>query len=129
MNQQITITLSEAAMQRATNLAGVVARPIEKILADTLEFALPDIGSEVLPPVTALPDEEVLALSQARMDTRQDEQLSELLEKQQSGSLIDTERVSLNGLFQSYLRLWLRQSEALAEAVRRGLREPVSQID
>ncbi|GEM_PF-4063219 len=29
-------------------------------------------------------------------------------------------------LFQSYQRLWLRQSEALAEAVRRGLREPLS---
>lgn len=127
MNQQITITLSEAALQRAINLAGVIARPIEKFLAETLELALPDIGAEVLPPVATLPDEEVLALTQTRMNTRQDAHLSELLEKQQAGNLNDPERVMLNSLFQTYLRLWLRQSEALAEAVKRGLREPLSQ--
>ncbi len=127
MNQQITITLSEAALERAINLASVVARPIEKLLAETLELALPDIGAEVLPSVTALPDEEVLALAQARMDARDNAYLSELLEKQQAGNLNEKERVALHSLNQTYLRLWLRQSEALAEAVKRGLRKPLSQ--
>lgn len=129
MNQQITITLSDAALQRATHLASAVARPIEKILADTLEFALPDIGSEVVTPVAALPDDEVVALTQTRMGAKDDARLSELLERQQAGNLTNAERVTLNNLFQSYLRLWLRQSQALAEAVKRGLREPLSQID
>lgn len=127
MNQQITITLSEAALERAINLASVVARPIEKLLAETLELALPDIGAEVLPSVTALSDEEVLALAQARMEARDNAYLSELLEKQQAGNLNEKERVALHSLNQTYLRLWLRQSEALTEAVKRGLREPLSQ--
>lgn len=127
MNQQITITLSEAALERAINLAGVVARPVEKLLAETLELALPDIGTEVSTSVTALSDEEVLVLAQARMEARQDAYLSELLEKQQAGNLNEEERLALHGLYQTYLRLWLRQSEALAEAVKRGLRKPLSQ--
>jgi hypothetical protein len=127
MNQQITITLSEAALERAINLAGVVARPVEKLLADTLELALPDIGTEVSTSVTALSDEEVLVLAQARMEARQDAYLSELLEKQQAGNLNEEERLALHSLYQTYLRLWLRQSEALAEAVKRGLRKPLSQ--
>lgn len=50
----------------------------------------------------------------------------ELLDRQQAGVLTGDERVELNGLYQAYLRLWLRQSEALAEAVRRGLCEAQS---
>lgn len=128
MNQQVTITLSEAALRRASNLAGMVSRPIEKILADTLEFALPDIGSEALPAVAALPNDEVMALAQARMSAKDDARLSELLERQQAGTLTNGDRATLNNLFQAYLRLWLRQSEALAEAVKRGLREPLSSV-
>lgn len=126
MNQQITLTLSEAALQRASNLAGVVSRPIERILAEALEYALPDVGSEVVTPVTILSDGEVMTLSQARMDAKDDARLSELLEQQQAGNLTNGERATLNSLFQTYLRLWLRQSEALAEAVKRGLRDPLS---
>ncbi len=127
MNQTITITLSEKALERATNLASVVARPLEKVLAEALEIALPDIGSEVLPPVSILSDEEVLALSHARMEPSEDTLLSRFLEKQQAGSLNKEEGDALNSLFQTYLRLWLRQSEALVEAVKRGLRKPLSQ--
>ncbi|NUO81394.1 hypothetical protein HUU05_15050 [candidate division KSB1 bacterium] len=128
MDQQITLTLSEAALQRASNLAGVVSRPIEKILADALEYALPDIGSEVLPAVATLSNDEVVALAQARMNAKEDAQLSELLERQQAGALTNGDRATLNNLFQAYLRLWLRQSEALAEAVKRGLRESLSSV-
>ncbi|MCL4707813.1 hypothetical protein KJ068_21870 [bacterium] len=126
MNQQITITLSETALARANNLASVVAQPLERVLAETLELTLPDVGAEVLPHVATLPDEEVLALTQAQMVPEQDTQLSELLQKQQPGLLGDEDRIMLHGLFQTYLRLWLRQSEALAEAVKRGLHEPLS---
>ncbi len=128
MNQQITLTLSDAALQRASNLAGVVSRPIEKILADALEYALPDIGSEVLPAVSTLSNDEVVALAQARMSAKDDAQLSELLERQQAGALTNGDRATLNSLFQAYLRLWLRNSEALAEAVKRGLHEPLASV-
>jgi hypothetical protein len=126
MEQQITLTLSDTLLQRAAGLAAAVSRPIEKILAETLEMALPDVGGEKLPSVASLPDEEVLALSQAHMESKQSSRLSVLLDKQQAGALTERERVELYSLYQNYQRLWLRQSEALAEAVKRGLREPLS---
>ncbi|MCI0694040.1 hypothetical protein L0337_18785 [candidate division KSB1 bacterium] len=126
MEQQITLTLSDTLLKRAAGLAAAVSRPIEKILAETLEMALPDVGAEKLPSVASLSDEEVLALSQARMENKQSSRLSVLLDKQQAGALTERERAELYSLYQNYQRLWLHQSEALAEAVRRGLRQPLS---
>jgi hypothetical protein len=126
MEQQITLTLSDTLFKRAAGLATVVSRPIEKILAETLEMALPDVGAEKLPSVATLSDEEVLALSQAQMESKQSARLSDLLDKQQAGALTERERAELYRLYQNYQRLWLCQSEALAEAVKRGLREPLS---
>jgi len=108
-------------------LASLVARRVEDILAETLEISLPDIGGDVaLPSLASLSDDEVLALAQIRMESLQSERLSALLNKQQAGILAEEERSELNGLFQAYLRLWLRQSEALAETANRGLREAIS---
>lgn len=126
MEQQITLTLSDTLLQRAAGLAAAVSRPIEKILAETLEMALPDLGAEKLPSVASLSDEEVLALSQAHIENKQSSRLTGLPDKQQAGALTERERMELYSLYQNYQRLWLRQSEALAEAVKRGLREPLS---
>jgi hypothetical protein len=48
-----------------------------------------------------------------------------LLEKQREGTLTESERPELLALMHVYEQLWVRQSEALAEAVRRGLRKPL----
>jgi len=126
MERQITLTLSDAAFKRAAGLASVVSRPLEDVLAETLEVALPDLGgSAMLPPIASLSDQEVLALAHTRMESQQSARLSELLDRQQAGILTEEERTELYGLFQIYLRLWLRQSEAMAEAASRGLREPL----
>lgn len=125
MERQITLTLSDNALQRAAGLAALVSRPLEDVLAETLEVSLPDLGApSTLPPIAGLDDHEVLALTRARMESRQNARMSELLDRQQAGVLDGDERVELDGLYQVYLRLWLRQSEVLAEAVRRGLCEP-----
>jgi len=89
------------------------------------QITLPDIGSGTLPLVASLSDKEVLALSQLQMGSKQSARFSDLLDKQQAGVLTASERSELSSLFRIYQRLWLRQSEALAEAVRRGLREPL----
>jgi len=126
MEQQITLTLSDTVLDRAAGLAGLLARSVEEVLTKTLEITLPDIGSGTLPPVASLSDKEVLALSQLQMESKQSVRFSDLLDMQQAGILAEPERSELYSLFQIYQRLWLRQSEALAEAVRRGLREPLS---
>ncbi len=125
MARQITLTLPDEVLERAQGLAEALDRPIEAVLADALALALPDLPATE-PPVGDLPDADVLALAQARMPAPDSERLSTLLEKQQAGQLAIAERPELLSLFQAYLRLWLRQSEALAEAVRRGLRPPVT---
>ncbi len=76
-------------------------------------------------PVSSLSNEDVLALSKAQMRPAQGRRLSELLEKQREGTLTESERPELLALMHVYEQLWVRQSEALAEAVRRGLRKPL----
>jgi hypothetical protein len=125
MTQQILLTLPDEVFHRAEGLAEVMARPVEAVLADTLALALPDLPSSTEPPISALADTDVLNLTQAKLPPAEDERLSILLDKQQSGHLTPAERPELLALFQNYLRLWLRQSEALAEAVQRGLRPPL----
>jgi len=70
----------------------------------------------------SLSDEKVLALAKASMAPLQGNRLNLLLEKQREGELIEREHQELLALMQAYDLLWIRQSEALAEAVRRGLR-------
>ena len=76
-------------------------------------------------PVSSLSDEKVLELSRAQMRPAQGRRLSKLLEKQREGVLAESERSELLALMQAYDQLWIRQSEALTEAVRRGLRKPL----
>jgi hypothetical protein len=75
--------------------------------------------------VSSLSDRDVLSLSVAKMNPAQGRRLNQLLEKQRKGMLSEGEHPELLALVQIYHQLWIRQSEALAEAVRRGLRDPL----
>ena len=83
-------------------------------------------SSESEPAVTTMSDAEVLALTQVRLSPRQGQRLDDLLAMQRKESLAAPEQAEFLGLMQEYNRLWIRQSEALAEAVRRGLRQPLT---
>jgi len=76
--------------------------------------------------ISNLPDREILALTELRMEPKADRRLSKLLEQQQAGSLSDLERAELASLIRSYEMGLLRQSQALAEAVRRALIPPLT---
>jgi hypothetical protein len=60
------------------------------------------------------------------MQPVQDARLSELLDRQQSGLLVESERLELQTLMQIYQEGLLRKATALNEAVNRGLMEPLS---
>jgi predicted DNA-binding protein len=128
MSTQITITLPDEVYQRAERLARLANRDIASIVADTIESSIPPISPEAaaLEPVSALSDEQVLALTQLQMEPDQDARLSDLLDRQQSGILTDTERIELQTLMQIYQEGLLRKATALSEAVKRGLMEPLS---
>jgi predicted DNA-binding protein len=127
MSTQVTLTLPDEVYRRAERLAQLSSREVADVLADTIELSLSPVGlkSEAVEPVSALSDEEVMALAELQLASDQDQRLSSLLDKQQAGTLIEAERSELLGLMQVYQESLLRKAQALREAVQRGLREPL----
>lgn len=91
-----------------------------------MSLALLNSGETLPPPLAEASSEEVIALADLQMDPTQDQRLSTLLDRQQAGELHVEERVELVALMQMYQEGLLRRAQALAEAVRRGLREPLT---
>ncbi len=127
MNTQVTLTLPDELYEHAKRWAAITQRDLSEMLTDALAIVLTPVHTapQLERLVSSLSDEDVLALSKAQMRPAQGRRLSELLEKQREGVLTDNERRELLALMQVYDQLWIRQSEALAEAVRRGLRKPL----
>jgi hypothetical protein len=127
MSTQVILKLSDDLYENARRWAALTDRDVVETLTSALEIVLTSVPSlpEVEKPVSSLSDAEVLALSQAKMKTWQGQRLGELLDKQREEKLTDQERPELLALMQLYNQLWVRQSEALLEAVNRGLRPPL----
>ena len=125
MNIPITINLPDDVYRRAERFARLANRDLPSVLADTLTQSLPPISVDidVLPLISDLSDEQVMALTQLEMEPFQDARLSELLDKQQAGTLTSEEPQELDNLMQIYREGLLRKATALAEAVNRGLIE------
>jgi hypothetical protein len=128
MSTQVVLTLSDDLYERAKQWAALTRRDVPQTLTDALEIVLtpllePPAGD---PPVTSMSDGEVMALAQVQMVPQQGKRLDHLLAKQREDQLTAAEQSEILALIQRYHRLWIRQSEALAEAVRRGLRVPLA---
>jgi len=127
MSTQITISLPEETYRRAKALAQLTRRDVADVMADALSLSLPQLDTMNLETAVAnLSNEEVLALADLQMDVADDNKLSQLLDKQQAGTLTETERIELIRLMQIYQSSLLQKAEGLAEAVQRGLREPMA---
>jgi hypothetical protein len=128
MSIPVTINLPDDVYRRAERFAHLANRDLSNVLADTLTRSLPPISAEIdtLPPISDLSDRQVMALTQLEMEPAQDVRLSELLDKQQSGILSPKEPQELDDLMQIYRERLLRKATALAEAVKRGLMEPLN---
>lgn len=124
MNAQVTVDLPDDVLQRATRLAQLTSRKLSDVLVDALDLSLPALGQPETnaEPLTKLSDKTILALTQLEMNADSDSRLSDLLYKQQAGLLLETERMEMARLMQIYQEGLLRKAQALAEAVRRGLR-------
>lgn len=121
MTAQITLNLPDEVYHQAELLALQRHRTVSEILVETLEnFLLPTAK-----PVSALSDSEVITLTQLRLQPLQEQRLSELLDRQQSGTIASVELAELQELIHIYETRLLRQAQALNEAVRRGLLEPL----
>ncbi|MEH1916189.1 hypothetical protein [Nostoc sp.] len=128
MSTQIIITLPDDIYQRAERFARLANRDVASILVDTIQLSIPPVSGNVsdLESVSVLSDEQVLVLTELQMEPEQDARLSELLDRQQSGTLTEGDRSELQTLMQVYQEGLLRKATALSEAVKRGLIEPLS---
>jgi hypothetical protein len=127
MSIQVTLTIPDHIFDNALQLARLTQRDVNDILSDTLSSALPLLPDEAAqaPAIETMSNADVLALSELTLPADQDARLSDLLDAQQAARLIDAERAELAVLLQTYRLGLLRKAQALAEAVRRGLRPPL----
>jgi hypothetical protein len=128
MAVEVTLQLPEHLVEHAKRFGEATQREVGQVLADTLEMMWATIGTglELEPPVSTLADEDVLALADAKMDPAQNDRLGELQARGKVNGLTEAERVELLALLHLYQVGQMRKSESLAEAVRRGLRAPLS---
>jgi hypothetical protein len=127
MSTQVVVTLPDDVYRRVERHAHLASRDVADVVADTLALSLLPVGlpTEPVRVITELPDAELLELVELEMPPAQDQTFSRLLQKQQEGRLSDQERSELVSLMQLYQEGLLRKAQALREAVRRGLREPL----
>jgi hypothetical protein len=123
MSTQVTLTLQDNAYERAEQLAKLSGRDISDVLTVMLQASLPPLDAllQLTKPTESLSNQEILLLANSRMDAAQNQRMSMLLEKQQSGDLDEVERYELSLLLHAYQEGSLRKAQALAEAVQRGL--------
>jgi hypothetical protein len=128
MSTHVRIRLHDEVYRRAKRLARMSNRKIEDLLAQAIELSLSPIGaaSRAYKPVSKLSDSEVLEVSEMQMNAKQERRFSRLLNMQQSGALSNSEESELVALMQNYQEGLLRKAQALREAVRRGLRAPLT---
>lgn len=128
MSTRVTVTLRDDVYDQAAHLAQLANVKVTEVLSEAIELSLLPVNPQQtnLNPISELSDEEVLKLTQLEMSPAEDRRLSRLLDRQQAGKLTVKERAELFTLMQIYRTGLLRKAQALAEAVRRGLREPLT---
>ena len=127
MATRVTLSLPDDLYRRAEGVARLTSRDVADVLADAIALSLlsfSDLSAQARP--EDLTDEDVLKLADDQLEPSQDRRLSELLGKQQDGILPPEERAELAALMQVYQERLLRKAQALNEAVRRGLRQPLA---
>ncbi|NES24552.1 MAG: hypothetical protein F6K41_38005 [Symploca sp. SIO3E6] len=130
MTVEITLNLSESLVESAQRLGDATQRQVEIVLCDVLTMLLPALenlsDSRLCVPVSSLSDEQILMLAESTMNVVQNQRLSELQAKGKTTvGLTEAESYELLALMQVYQLGLLRKSEALAEAVKRGLQTPL----
>jgi hypothetical protein len=117
----VTLELPEDLALRVRDIATRTQRRLEDVLIEWIDHTATD------PPLELLPDSQILALCELQMDVEQQDELGDLLARNQEGLLDETERQRLDELMQVYRRGLVRKAQALQIAVARGLKAPLNQ--
>jgi hypothetical protein len=127
VDTQITLTLPSDLYQHASNIASLTGWTVEDAVLVMLEVSLPALIPlvDLNKPVNSLSDSNLLALTHLQMSPEYDSRHSALLYRQQSGLMSAIEQRELQTLQRVYEIGMIFKSRALAEAVKRGLRQPL----
>lgn len=122
--QEVTVRLADNIYQPAHRLAELTGNSLEDILGAMLELSVspfvPQVDLEQ--PLSALPDDDLVALTQVQMQPDRDRRLSELLHQQQNHNPTEAEQIELQTLMRVYEIGMVYRAQALKEAVERGLK-------
>jgi len=116
MAEQMTLAVPDEVMAKARLLAAKTQRSPEEILVDWVRQAAEE------PAFETLSDEELLAVCDQEPSPEEEEELSDLLDRNRESDLAEGEQVHLQELMRSRRAGWVRKTRALSVAVNRGLR-------
>ena len=123
---QLILNLPDDTYERVAQFAACAKRNVSEIIAAALASSLPSLDAITqLRNVAKLSDREIHTLTELCLAPEVDRRLSELLDRQQAGELTDLEQAELAALMRMYEKGLLRQSQAGAEAIKRGLIPPL----
>lgn len=116
---EVTVNLPENVYRNVSNLAKKSNRKVVDLIVDVVEEKY---SSETpVRPLADASDEEVLSLAKLEMPKEQSERHSELLYKNQAGTLSTEEKLELDFFQQIYGVALARKAEGIYEAIRRNL--------
>jgi hypothetical protein len=116
MSEQLTLAVPDDVMAKARLLATKTQRSPEEIIVDWVRQ-----GAEE-PAMEALSDQELLAVCDHEPSPDEEEELSDLLDRNRESDLATAEQARLQELMRSRRVAWVRKTRALSAAVSRGLR-------
>lgn len=119
---QVIVELEPHEYARLELVAAYANVSIATLLKDAAQHYIPDLLAKI-PNVTALPDDQVRQLADARMEPDRLDRWRELRDTATARTLTTEERRELQALQEAY---WIGQytkTEAMIEAVQRGLVE------
>lgn len=124
---EYSVALTKSIQKRADSLAQLTGHSVEEMLSVLLMLSAPiyTVGIDFNQPVGHLSDGKVQELAAIQILPDIDQRQSELLKKQQNDALSDDEAIELKTLNHIYEIGLIYKSQALAEAVKRGLRSPL----
>lgn len=125
MGTRVTLELPDHVYRHMSRLAKSTDRGLSEIITDLMDMVLGLITFDLETSINSMSDEDVLVLTELELEQDKDVRLSDLLYEQQAANLNPAQRLELEALMYVYNVGLLRKSEALAEAVRRGLRQPL----
>ena len=123
---RLTVDLPDELAQSVALMAASRGWNAPQMAAELIRSSLASREADAdLETLQGLTDEEVLELADLRLTPQDDARLHELLELNGEGALTAKQRRELDALMRIYDDALLRKSMGLAEAVRRGIRQPL----